>query len=588
MIAEERNSLNTFIKILTMKKPFVTLTTALIIVLSTSLSAQIGFKPYSTFVTGASASALVIKDIDGDGLKDIALITHDYSGNSTDFNLFIYYQNINGNLENPLVMPYPAKNWSDGAISIDAGDLNGDTKTDIALASDDSLVIFYQQNKTNFTIHSTYIGYSTDAIKIGDLNNDGRSDLAITQFNETNIHVFYQDADGNLNMINYPSLECGFVRLEICDINNDLLNDLLLFSNGGYNHGLFFYLQNADGTLGYPYSNGIGQFGGNAIAIGDLNHDTKPDIVITSGGNYPATLELYMQNSQSSGFNDPINLIAYDIPQPVCIEDLNCDGNNEILVAHAGWHAISCYEQDLQHNYSSYKLFDNTYGDYDMYNMATGDLNGDGRPDIAIAAGSLFIHYNNTRPTATDTITTREALTTETHNIDVNYMDQYMDTVNNYIVRITDSVNLKSTYNTLFGCEYKFEKHTGLVCNYYVNDSILIDSAYANWTDTISVVRTIFYHHVDTLGIYGMEELDKISQLMLYPNPTNGLLYFETKSLSKDLQISVLNATGTRENVPIAQNAVSIQIDMRKKPKGLYFVQIIFEGNAIYKKFLLL
>jgi hypothetical protein len=55
-----------------MKKPFLTFTIALLLVLSTSLSAQIGFKPYSTFVTGASATALVIKDINNDGLEDIA------------------------------------------------------------------------------------------------------------------------------------------------------------------------------------------------------------------------------------------------------------------------------------------------------------------------------------------------------------------------------------------------------------------------------------------------------------------------------------------------------------------------------------
>lgn len=570
-----------------MQKQFFTLTTALIISLSTSLFTQIGFKPYSTFVTGAPASALVIKDIDSDGLEDIAVVTNDYYGDSTDFKLLIYYQNITGNLDNPLVMSYPTRYWSDGAISIDAGDLNGDSKTDIALASDDSLVVFYQQSKTNFTITSIYVGYGTDAIKIGDLNNDGRADLAITVANTTKIYVFYQDAEGNLNMTNYPSLECAYVRLEICDINNDLLNDLILFSAGGYNHGLFFYLQNTNGTLNYPYSNGFGQ-NGSGIAIGDLNNDTKPDIVITSGGNYPATLSLYMQNSQSFGFNDPINLIAYDIPQPVCIEDLNCDGNNEILLAHSGWHAITCYEQDLLHNYSSYNIFSNTYGYYDMYNMATGDLNGDGRPDIAIADVSLFIHYNDTRPAATDTVFVRKALSSNTHNIDFNYMNQYIDTVNNYIVKVTDSINMKSTYNTLYGLEYKYEKHTGLVCNYYVNDSIVIDSIYAGWTDTISVVRTIFYHHVDTLDIYGKEELNMISSLMVYPNPTTGLVYLDIKSFSGDFQISVLNSTGTRENIPVMEAAGRIQIDMRKKPKGLYFVHIVYEGKTFYKKILLL
>jgi hypothetical protein len=575
-----------FNPIMTMKNPVLFFTIVLLLVFSTSVSAQIGLKPYSTFVTGATASALVINDINSDGLKDIAVITHEYWGDNTDYKLLIYYQNSSGNLDSPIVFFYPY--YSEGAVSLDAGDLNGDTKTDIALASDDSLVVFYQQNKTTFTTQCTYIGYGTDAVKIGDLNNDGRADLAITEFNATNIHIFYQDAAGNLTMTNYPSVECGYVKLEICDINNDLLNDLLLFSAGGYNHGLYYYLQNANGSLDYAYSSGIGQNGGRGMSIGDLNNDSKPDIAVTSGGNYPAKLELHMQKSQTFGFNDPLNLIAYDIPEPVCIEDMNCDGNNEILIAHHGWHAISCYEQDAQHNYSTYTLFGNIYGNYDMYNMDTGDLNGDGRPDIALASGNLFVHYNDSKPLVSDTLSVRRVTHTETFLIDNQYVTQYTDTLNSFIIKSTDSVYVKYTIGNIQGWERRYELRNGLICNYYVNDTALIDSIYANWIDTLSVETSVFYHFADTLGVYGTKELYLLTDLNLYPNPTDGLLFIESNALLNNLQISVFNASGQKENVSIAENAVRYEIDMSKKPKGLYFVRIIYEGNIIFKKFVLL
>ncbi len=557
----------------------------LIAFFSASLSAQIGFKPYSTFVTGSSATALVISDINADGRKDIALVTGKISDNVTDYKLLIYYQNTNGNLNSPVVLYYPARKYNDGAISLDAGDLNGDNKTDIAIASDDSLVIFYQQDATTFNKHCTYIGYSAaDAVKIGDLNNDGHADLAVSEFNATSIHIFYQDVNGNLNKTDYPSAECGFVSLEICDINNDLLNDLLLFSYGGYNHGLFYFLQNANGTLDYPYSSGIGQNGGRGMAVGNLNSDSKPDIAVTSGGNYPAKLELHMQQPGTFGFAPPQNLVAYDIPAPVCIDDLDCDGKNEIILAHSGWNAISCFEQDEQHHYSSYKLFFNIYGNYNMYNMATGDLNDDGRPDIALASGHLIIHYNDTKPAVSDTITSRKVMSSQTHNTEIKGRHQFTDTINTVIVRITDSVNVKYTIKTNFGREYRYELRNGLVCNYYVNDTSVIDSVYMSWNDTLSVVQNIYYHHVDTIGVHGIKELLLLGKLKLYPNPTSGMLYFETNSLLKDIQISVFTASGIGVNAPVTKGAGTYRIDLSTKPKGLYFVSFLCEGEIVYKK----
>lgn len=555
-----------------------------LILFNVSLSAQISFKHYSSYLNGSFATALVISDINNDGLKDVAVVTSTPYASPEDYKLLIYYQDSAGNLKDPLSFIYPVRINSDGAVSLDAGDINGDNKIDIAIPSDDSLVIFYQQNATTFKRESTYIGYGTDAVKIGDLNNDGRNDVALTQYNEKNIHVYYQDTSGILNGVNYPSAECGMVRLEIVDINNDQLNDLILYSSGGYERGVFYYLQKPDGTLAFPYSSGIGLIGTHGIAIGNLNSDSKPDIALTSGGNYPATLELHMQQSNSFGFDEPQMLTAYDIPSPVCIADLNCDGRNEIIVAHLGWHAISCYEQGEQNNYSTFTQFGNTYGQYSMYSMAIGDLNGDGRPDIALASGNLLIHYNNTRPAVSDTLIVKHPGFSQNFFNEYNYVNKTYDTINTIVLMTTDSVNVKYSINQLTGWISGYARREGSICNFYVNDTTLIDSIYTNWNDTVSIITTVFYHHVDTVGSNGIDEFSLQPDLRLYPNPTSGILFLDTKELRNDVHIAVINSVGMIISEFTASSHNQYKIDLGPKPKGMYFLKFFYRGKMNYFK----
>lgn len=562
-----------------MKSKSIQLLSIFLLIFNFTLSAQLSFKPYSSYINGSFATALVISDINDDGLQDVAVVTSQPYANAEDYKLLIYYQGKSGNLEDPISYTYPVRIYSDGAVSLDAGDLNGDNKPDIAIASDDSLVIFYQQNPSSFKKECTYIGIGTDAVKIGDLNNDGRKDLALTVFNEKSMHIYYQDAQGKLNGVTYPAPECGMVKLEIVDINNDQLNDLILYSYGGYEHGVFYYLQNPNGTLAYPYSSGIGQFGSNGMAIGNLNNDLKPDIAITSGGNYPAKLELHMQQSNTFGFAAPQVLTAYDMPSLVCINDLNCDGKNEIITAHTGWHAISIFKQGAQNKYSTYTQFGNTYGRYSMNSMAIGDLNGDSRPDIALASGNLIIHYNDTKPAVSDSITTRKPRYTENFSREYILANQYVDTVNSNIILVTDSTNITCSINSNVGWVYHYAIREGFICNFHVNDTTLTDSIYTQWYDTISINRTAFYHHIDTISTTGFDEISFQSKIRIYPNPTSGLVYIDTKRLGNDASISLFNSSGTKLDEFAASSFSQYKIDLASKPKGLYFLKFFNDGK---------
>lgn len=544
------------------------------ILFNQTLLSQIGFMPYQTYITGSKASALVINDINGDSLNDIALINGWTPGALYNYTVLIYYQNNVGTLNNPIILTYPS--GYNLARSIDAGDLNNDSKQDIVINQNDSIMVFFQVDEMNFNSISFYVGSSVDAVRIGDLNNDGLADITASCYNGLYLCVFYQDSLGNLNPANYPSPKSGLVRLEILDINNDSLNDLVFFSTGGYETGLFFYIQNSLHELNLPYSYNTGMTFSNGIALGYLNNDSKYDIAITAGGNYPADLGLFYQKDNSFDFNPPIILTAYDIPEPICIKDLNCDGKNEIIIAHNGWGAITFYEKDQNNNYNNYTRIGNIYGNYYMYNMDIGDLNNDGMPDIAIASDNLIIHYNDSKPIVSDTAVYANVIYNDTINYSYNSVINYVDSFPAYILITTDSVHINSIVNFIYQWEYYYGIQEGYICNNFVKDSILIDSNYVYLENIISSDTTILSHHVDTIyldiSVFAFE-----NSIFIFPNPVTDVLNIEIKDIDSDIDISLfdildnnfLSFKGTRNSIYL--------FDFSTKPKGIFFIK--FKNN---------
>lgn len=78
-----------------------------------------------------------------------------------------------------------------------------------------------------------------------------------------------------------------------------------------------------------------------------------------------------------------------------------------------------------------------------------------------------------------------------------------------------------------------------------------------------------------------IKEYDAFSPMVIYPNPTNGILYIDFKEpKGKEVRIKVLNSTGQLlmdENSKNQHSSISIQ----HLTSGLYFVQLISENTVI-------
>lgn len=359
-------------------------------------NAQIQFAQYQAITTGSSAEVVCIGDINNDGRKDVILGTGSYSDPANDFKIFVFHQKQDGTLDTPVKYPYPSIT-TQGLKTIDIKDINNDALNDIVIGYDDKIGIFYQNISGSLNpMTALSVNASVRSLKAGDVNSDGINDIAVgTSVSDNSMYVLYQNSNNTFNTVSFPKSNSNFNDVTISDVNSDGKNDLI-FSSSLSSEGIQVYAQNNSGSLNSSilYS----QTNVNALAVGDLNNDGKNDAVVCKGGNTPnSKLAIWMQNPTLNQFQNSFEISAYDVPNAVEIDDLNNDGKNEILVIHGGWMKLSCYEQNSQGNYSSYSLFQLPYAsNYETNGLAIGDINNDGKKDVAIADynSGLIILYN--------------------------------------------------------------------------------------------------------------------------------------------------------------------------------------------------
>ena len=127
-------------------------------------------------------------------------------------------------------------------------------------------------------------------VAIGDLNGDGRPDLAVTNaiadaasvipnFNDSSVGVFRGNGDGQFQpRVDHPTGR-GPYFVAIDDLNGDGHADLAVVS---YHDNLVgVLLGNGDGTFRPRVDHRTGS-GPYSVAAGDLNGDGRPDLVVAN------------------------------------------------------------------------------------------------------------------------------------------------------------------------------------------------------------------------------------------------------------------------------------------------------------------
>ena len=290
-------------------------------------------------------------------------------------------------------MVYPTADWVTGRPRFLAvGDVNEDGHEDLVLSnySDDSAIVLTGTGTGSFVRAGLYAtGYQSHGVVLSDLDGDGHLDLAVANADYFHdVSVLLGRGDGTFETaLHYPA---GPEPREIAagDLNGDGLPDLVVAVRGEPTGRVSILLNEGGGEFGDAVELAPGARR-RAVALADLNGDTHVDLVETREGAEPDGLgAVAVWFGQGDGTFGPSPDLFYEegyVPNDVAIGDLNGDGAPDMVSVDLGRSPIYGYGLSVYVN-----LGDGTFrvehpeGGNQLSAVAIGDSNGDGNPDLAV------------------------------------------------------------------------------------------------------------------------------------------------------------------------------------------------------------
>jgi hypothetical protein len=375
---------------------------------------------------GYEATSVAIGDLNGDGLPDLVVANWCPTSGSCPAGgeVSVMLGNGDGTFQ------APAGYSSGGALahSVAIGDLDGDGRADLVVANEcqdysncnggGEVSVLLGNGDGTFRGAVSYSsgGYTAVSVAIGDVNGDGHPDLVVA--NECcdsttcdkggEVSILLGNGDGTFQTaVSYGSGGYLAQNVAIWDLNGDGHPDLVV-ANGCEsstcdNGGIGVLKGKGDGTFKAAVGYSSGGIQANSVAIGDVNGDGHPDVVVANycqnpitcrKDGYPAVVGVLLSNGKGT-FQAPV---SYSLDSPfaesVAIADVNGDGRPDLIVASLCRGLMKCDRGGVDVMLGN---GDGTFqaavgygsGGYGDNFVAIGDVNGDGRPDVV--AANLYV-----------------------------------------------------------------------------------------------------------------------------------------------------------------------------------------------------
>ncbi|MCB8901314.1 MULTISPECIES: VCBS repeat-containing protein [unclassified Streptomyces] len=293
-------------------------------------------------------------------------------------------------------------------------DLNGDGRLDAVVAaaltrqptqhgteSMGSIVELLGDGKGGFAPATSYfaptlVNPSTNAmfpadIAVADMNGDAKPDVLTSNTNGDNVSVWTNDGTGALGTASnyyvgggrptsYSAAQLRPSGLRTGDVNGDGRTDVVTVNTG--TSDISVLLGDGKGRLGPATRFADGVFLGRAIALGDVSGDGRPDAAVA---HTDRTITVFLGDG-AGAFGAPVTYpVGGSALAGVALTDVNTDGKPDLVTDNGPDNQPTVLLGDGTGTFrNAGPLYGTASGANGAY--AVGDLNADGRPDLAAAS----------------------------------------------------------------------------------------------------------------------------------------------------------------------------------------------------------